>query len=199
MSLTRKLLKGMSLTDEQVDTIIEAHTDTVDGLKAERDRYKADAEKLPGVQQELDALKGGEDWKTKYDTEHRAFEDYKKAAAAAEQTAKVREAYKALLTENKVGANQLDAIINVTDFSGMKIGEDGKLENADNLAADIKTKWGGFIVQNGTNGAHVDNPPKGGATITTRADIYKKDEHGRYVLSTAERQKALAEHPELMK
>ena len=34
MALTRKLLKGMGLTDEQVDTIIEAHTDTVDGLKA---------------------------------------------------------------------------------------------------------------------------------------------------------------------
>lgn len=32
MALTRKLLKGMGLTDEQVDTIIEAHTDTVDGL-----------------------------------------------------------------------------------------------------------------------------------------------------------------------
>ena len=32
MALTRKLLKGMGLTDEQVDTIIEAHADTVDGL-----------------------------------------------------------------------------------------------------------------------------------------------------------------------
>ena len=27
MALTRKLMKGMGLTDEQVDTIIEAHTD----------------------------------------------------------------------------------------------------------------------------------------------------------------------------
>ena len=47
MSLTRKLLKGMGLTDEQVDTIIEAHTDTVDGLKEQVKTYKADAEKLP--------------------------------------------------------------------------------------------------------------------------------------------------------
>ena len=44
MSLTRKLLKGMGLTDEQVDTIIEAHTDTVDGLKEQANAYKADAE-----------------------------------------------------------------------------------------------------------------------------------------------------------
>ena len=46
MALTRKLLKGMGLTDEQVDTIIEAHTDTVDGLKADVNRYKADAGQL---------------------------------------------------------------------------------------------------------------------------------------------------------
>lgn len=39
MALTRKLLKGMGLTDEQVDTIIEAHTDTVDGLKADIGKY----------------------------------------------------------------------------------------------------------------------------------------------------------------
>lgn len=57
MSITRKLLKGMGLTEEQVDTIIEAHTETVDGLKADVSRYKADAGKLAGVQKELDDLK----------------------------------------------------------------------------------------------------------------------------------------------
>ena len=57
MALTRKLLKGMALTDEQVDTIIEAHTETTDGLKNQLSQYKADAEKLPGVQKELDDLK----------------------------------------------------------------------------------------------------------------------------------------------
>ena len=32
----------------------------------------------------------------------------------------------------------------------------------------------------------------------TRAEIYKKDDKGRYVMSTSERQKALAENPDLM-
>lgn len=41
MAVTRKLLKGMGLTDEQLDTIIEAHTDTVDGLKEQVKVYKA--------------------------------------------------------------------------------------------------------------------------------------------------------------
>lgn len=199
MALTRKLLKGMGLTDEQVDTVIEAHTETVDGLKEQRDTYKADADKLKTVQAELDQLKGGEDWKAKYETEHAAFDTYKKTIAANEQTAKVKEAYKALLLENKVDDKRIDSILRVTDFAEMKLGDDGKLTDAENLSKAIKTDWAGFIVTDGKQGAHVDNPPKGGATITTRADIYKKDEHGRYVLSTAERQKALAEHPELMK
>ena len=79
MALTRKLLKGMGLTDEQVDTIIEAHTDTVDGLKEQVKTYKADAEKLPNVQKELDDLKAAGDggYKEKYEKEHKAFEDYK--------------------------------------------------------------------------------------------------------------------------
>ena len=33
MALTRKSLKAMGLADEQVDSIIEMHTETVDGLK----------------------------------------------------------------------------------------------------------------------------------------------------------------------
>ena len=71
MALTRKLLKGMGLTDEQVDTIIEAHTDTVDGLKEDINKYKGDAEKLPTVQKELDDLKAAGDggFKQKYEDE----------------------------------------------------------------------------------------------------------------------------------
>ena len=44
MGLTRKFLKGMGISDEQIDAIIDAHTETVDALKAQRDELKADAE-----------------------------------------------------------------------------------------------------------------------------------------------------------
>ena len=47
MALTRPMLKGMNLTDEQVSAIIEAHMETVDALKEQRDNYKKAAEKLP--------------------------------------------------------------------------------------------------------------------------------------------------------
>lgn len=108
MALTRKLLKGMGLTDEQVDTIIEAHTDTVDGLKADVSRYKADAEKLPGVQKQLDDLKAAGDgvYKEKYEKEHSDFEAYKSGVTAKESKAAKEKAVRAYFeSKNITGAN----------------------------------------------------------------------------------------------
>lgn len=108
MALTRKLLKGMGLTDEQVDTIIEAHTDTVDGLKADVTRYKADAEKLPGVQKQLDDLKAAGDggYKEKYEKEHSAFEAFKTDITAKERKAAKERAVRAYFeSKNITGAN----------------------------------------------------------------------------------------------
>ena len=86
MALKRSFLKSMGLTDEQISAIIEAHTETVDGLKADIEKYKGDAEKLPGVQKELDALKAAGDggYKEKYEKEKKAFEDFKTAQTAKE-------------------------------------------------------------------------------------------------------------------
>lgn len=108
MALTRKLLKGMGLTDEQVDTIIEAHTDTVDGLKADVTRYKADAEKLPGVQKQLDDLEAAGDggYKEKYEKEHSAFEAFKTDITAKESKAAKERAVRAYFeSKNITGAN----------------------------------------------------------------------------------------------
>lgn len=108
MALTRKLLKGMGLTDEQVDTIIEAHTDTVDGLKADVSKYKADAEKLPSVQKQLDDLKAAGDngYQEKYEKEHKAFEDFKANVAAKESKAAKEKAVRAYFeSKNITGAN----------------------------------------------------------------------------------------------
>ena len=159
MALTRSLLKGMGLTDEQVSSIIEAHTDTVDGLKAERDRYKAEAEKLPEVQKQLDALKGGEDWKAKYEAESKAFSDYKKDQADRETLGKVKDAYRQLLLNCNVGEKHIDSILRVTDFSKMKLDADGKFTEQDKIVEGIKADWGGFITSEQVKGANVNTPP----------------------------------------
>ena len=54
MSLTRRALKAMGIDEEKIDEIISMHSETVDGLKADVAKYKADAEALPEVQKQLE-------------------------------------------------------------------------------------------------------------------------------------------------
>ena len=191
MALSRSYLKSMGLSDEQVNSIIEAHSETVEGLKAERDKYKADADKLPEVQKQLDALTG-EDWKGKFERERKDFADYKADVANKERLGKVKAAYRQVLEGIKVGKDHIDSIMEVTDFGKMKLGDDGKLEDVDNLTANAKQRWSGFITTQVTKGANVATPPSSNMKSMTREEIYAKDEHGRYKLDATARQEQLA-------
>ncbi len=82
MALTRRMLKALGIEEDKIDEIIEAHSESVEALKQQRDTYKADAEKLTSVQAELDSLKNGDDYKAKYEKEHQDFEDYKQEIAS---------------------------------------------------------------------------------------------------------------------
>lgn len=164
MALTRAMLKGMGLTEEQISAIIDEHTNVTSALKDQIKEYKADAEKLPDVQKELDDLKkdtSASDWEKKYNDEHSAFEKYKTDISEKERSEKIKSAYKKLLSECKVGDKHLDSIIRVTDFSEMKLAEDGSLEGADKLKEKIGSDWSGFISTKETRGPEVETPPGG--------------------------------------
>lgn len=165
MALTRKLLKGMGLTDEQVDTIIEAHTETTDGLKKDIEKYKGDAEKLPGVQKELDTLKAAGDggYKEKYEKERKAFEDFK-AAQTAKETKQAKEAaYRDLLKAAGVSEKRIPAILKVTDLDGIEMDGD-KIKDADKHTQTVKTEWADFVETVNTNGANTNTPPANNQT-----------------------------------
>lgn len=160
MALTRKFLKGMGLNEEQIDSIIDAHTDTVDGLKADINKYKGDAEKLPAVQKELDDLKAAGDggYKEKYEKEHKAFEDYK-ADQTAKETRKAKEnAYREFLKSVGVSEKRIPSILKVTDLDKLEMDGD-KFKDADKLTESVKTEWADFIESSNTNGANTQNPP----------------------------------------
>ena len=200
MALTRKLLKGMGLTDEQVDTIIEAHSDTVDGLKADVSKYKTDAEKLSSVQKELDELKakGDDGWKDKHDKVKQDFEDYKNAQTQKEAKAAKSEAYRKLLKECGISEKYIDDVLGIAKLDDLEM-ENGAFKDAENISKGIKEKFASFVATTTTVGANTANPPaNSGNGKLTKADIYKKDDKGRYVMSTAERQKAIAENPNIL-
>ena len=196
MSITRKMLKGMGLTEDQQDTILEAHTETVNEIKAERDRLKADAEKLPGVQKQLDELKAAGDggYKEKFEKERKAFEDYKADITAKETKAAKEKAVRAYFESKNITGANLDLAMRGCGTEMAALEMDGeKIKDTKSLDALLAGTYKGLISTTQTKGANPANPPANTCGAKSREDIYKKDDKGRYVMSTAERQQALAE------
>ena len=190
MAFTRSFLKATGLTDEQISAVMEEHVAVTNGLKQERDTYKADADKLPDLQKKLQDAEANENFKQKYEDEHRAFEDFKTKTAEDAKAAEVRAAYRKLLVEEKIGESKLDKIIKVTDFTSMKLDKDGKLENESDLRKTIGEEWGEFRTTVSTKGAKVSTPPASSNSKLTKEDILKIED-------TGERQRAIAENLEL--
>ena len=201
MSLTRKMLKAMGIEEEKIDQIIEAHSETVDSLKAGRDSYKEDAEKLKTVQKELDELKakGDDGWKEKHDKLKGDFDTYKKDVEAKETHGKKVEAYRTILKDAGLSEKGIEKAIKYAEWDKIELEADGKLKGASDHIKAAKEEWAEYVTTTTTTGAKTSTPPvNNGGTKLTKSEIYAKDEHGRYKLSTAERQKALAENPELL-
>ena len=201
MALTRRMLKAMGISDEQVDEIIAAHTETVDALKEQRDAYKADAEKLADVQKQLDKATadleaaGKDAYKVKYEALKEEFEGYKTEQTKKESHAAKEKAYRALLQEAGVSEKRLESVLRVSDVDSVELDDKGTIKGADKLTESIKSEWADFITTTQTRGASTSNPPANNPSgAMTKADIYKKDDHGRYVMSAAERQKALMDN-----
>ena len=160
---------GEAYTDDIGKKLVSLHRSVVDPLlddldSAKRDatKYKTEAEKVPGLQKDLDEAKKGEDWKAKYEKADQDLKDYKAQVARDAEVAKVKAAYKKLLTEEKISEKTLDSILNATDYSGMKLKDDGSLDKIEDLKKDIDAKWAGFKVQQRQRGEKVDTPPAGG-------------------------------------
>ena len=196
MALTRKGLKAAGLTDDQVDFVMEGNAETVDGLKEERDRYKADAEKLPGVQKELDDLKGkGDDgYKDKYEAEHKAFEDYKTSVAAEKTTAAKEKALETALKKVGIADKRLQSVARLCKGDGLldklELDEKGAIKDSDKLETSLKESYSDYIVTTRTKGANTSNPPAGnGGSGSITAEAFKK-------MGYAERLKLKKESPE---
>ena len=152
----------MGLTDEQVDTIIEAHTDTVDGLKADVSKYKSDAEKLAGVEKELNDLKamGDGGYKEKYEKEHKAFEDYKADITAKESKAAKEKAVRAYFESKNITGSNLDLAMRGCGEEMAALEMDGeKIKDTKILDALVDGTYKGLVSTTQTKGANPANPP----------------------------------------
>lgn len=162
MSLTRKLLRSMGIEDDKIDQIIDAHAETVNALKDERDQYRDAAEALPGVQKELDDLKAkpGDGYRERYEKVHADFEAFRAETEKAAADREKKSLYRKLLTDAGVDPKRMDAVMRVADLSDIAV-EDGAIKDADKVTEKVKGEWSDFIPATNTKPAKVDTPPAG--------------------------------------
>lgn len=189
----------MGVDDKVIEQIIEAHGETVDGLKQERDGYKAQAaqaeEQAKQLQAELDKAQadtsGNKDYKELYEHEKSAFSDYKSKVEADKAKAQKETLYRELLRMSGIDPKRHDAILRVTDLEGLEIDDKGALTDADKLSDTIKTEWSDFIVSTATKGATPDTPPMS-SNKRSKAEIMG-------IKDATERQQAIAENIDLFR
>lgn len=169
MALTRKMLEGMNLEEKQIDSIIEAHMDTVNGIKADRDKFKELAAEVPDLKRQIEDSKAASasngEWKDKYDKLSSEFDAYKTQIAdekadaeKAKADAEKAKAYQAMLINVGIDPRRVDRIMKISDLSDVVL-EDGKIKDIEKLEQAAKDEWSDFIVQKKTVGSEPATPP----------------------------------------
>lgn len=194
MALTRSLLKALGLNDEQINSIIEAHTDTIAGLKESIKTAEEKAKRFDEVEKELNELKskGTEDYKAKYEAERAAFENYKSDVAAKETRAAKESAVKAYFESKGISGKNLNAAMRGASKEIAEIEvENGKIKNKTVLDDLLKGDFEVFVTKESVTGATTANPPANtGSGKMTKEQIFA-------ISDDYERQKAIAENHEL--
>lgn len=163
MALTRKMLKAMGIEEEKIEQIIEAHTETVDALKNERDELREKAEQLPDVQKQLDKLKAeaekgnADSYKVKYEALKEDFDKYKGEVTAKETKSAKENALREALKKKGVLEKCIPNIIAVTNLDEIELDDKGAV-TAD-TEKGLGEKWSGFIPTQSDVAAKPETPP----------------------------------------
>lgn len=209
MALSRKFLATLGIEADKIDEIITAHSESIEAVKSDRDKYKAqvddltekmgkDAEALKTAQKELSDLKAQVDADAKnregkdYDALKAEFDNYKKEQEAKAVKSAKETALKELLKDMKMSDRGEKQVLKWMGVDGFELDENGKIKDASTLRKSIKEDWGDYIQTEGAKGADTPTPPggTGGGTGKTKAEIMK-------IKNTKERQQAIADNPEL--
>lgn len=163
MALTRKMLKAMGIEDDKAEQIIEAHTETIEGLRA----FKADAERLPEVQAQLEAAQAAleaaqkDGFKGKYDVLKGEFDAFKASVEAEKSRGAKESAYRTVLKTAGLPDTLLDRIVAVSGsaIDTLELDDRGAAKNSAQLVETVKTEWADFIPSTSVRGAAVETPP----------------------------------------
>lgn len=174
MALTRSFLKAMGLNDEQVNSVIEAHTDTIDALKKERDDWKGKAETVETLTRERDEAveklsKAGDVQKVQ-----KEFDDYKAGVEREKTNAKKSAALTAAFEQAGVKREAFrKAMLKGWDMDKVELDDTGAIKDLSALTETVKKDYADFIATGEDKPLPPNNPPGGGGQTFTKADIEK--------------------------
>ena len=185
---------GDACTEEIENRLVALHLGVVDPLKDDLTKYKADAEKLPGVQKELDDLKAAGDggYKEKYEKEHSAFETYKSDVTAKESKAAKEKAVRAYFESKNITGANLDLAMRGCGEEMAALELDGeKIKDTKALDALVDGTYKGLVSK---QTVRVDT----GARFNGGGNPMTKDEIKR-ITDRAERRAAIAANMDLFR
>ena len=168
----REILSAAGVTSENmseaVDKIIDGHVTSVNALREDVAKYKADAEKLTTVQKELDDMKANtnDSWKEKHDKLKGDFDTYKKDVEAKETHSKKVEAYRTILKDAGLSEKGIEKAIKYAEWDKIELEADGKLKGANDHIKAVKEEWAEYVTTTTTTGARTSNPPANNGTGT---------------------------------
>ena len=173
MALTRNYLKSMGLTEEQVNAIIENHTDSIDGLKAELATARAAAETVEALTKERDELKdklskAGDAAKVQAE-----FDAYRQQVETEKANAAKSEAVRKALKASGVQREEfLDLLMGKVELDKVEMDGDAVKDEA-SFVAPFKAAYAGCFASESEQGTKLQNPPSGGGTRMTKEQIAK--------------------------
>ncbi len=193
MALTRKLLKSLGLEEAQIETIIDAHTETVDGLKESLKTAQIEAAKVEELTNKLNEAndklsKAGNAAEVK-----KEFETYKANVEAERKAAKTAADVQELLKEAGINRDSFRAAVAKSyDASKITYAEDGSISNRAELVQGIKADYADFLSTTTNTGTPTITPPTGKAGGMTKEEIMAIED-------TPTRQKIIAENLSLFR
>ena len=144
MSISREFLEGIGVSEEHIQTIIDGHNATVEGIQAEIDELKAqneEAERLKRVIAELETeinQSQGSDWKAKHDALKAEFD-------AVKESDLKQKLYKELAAEVGLPYRYSEKICKKHYTDKLELDEKGGLKDRESLARELKETWAEVI------------------------------------------------------
>ena len=189
-----------SIPSDAVAKLAQAVNSSVGREFVAKERYTEKLEEIETLKTEKqtaeDSATTAGKWKDKYDALKGEFDNYKSEQASKETKAAKEKAVRAYYESKGITGKSLDIAIRGSSEEINSLEMDGdKIKDSSALDELVKGTFSGLVSTTIVKGADTATPPGniGGGSMT-KADIYKKDDRGRYVMSAAERQKALMEN-----